>query len=439
MDNVGSMNSLRDDTATSGRIGKSASARRTQDQENAGAFGDVLAGLVVPNVVPVQPPVQQATPAVSQAPAVSEANPDQATQTSNALPQNQSASVNATANSKTTAQPVNGETTDAASTPTAQVVSPEALVQSQSESETVLAQLSIIGADDQAQPLQEAKIASAQAALTQSAATKETPANVPTNAATLSASRSNAGVAAASQDDAETTNTPNSTSQATGAATPASSPVSNDNTALVTQIKAKPSEIDLATKPSGQPIEAVSTTLDGTGATSVISGQEVVAPANDQANRAPPLTPQNIPMLAATMMRRLDSGSKQFTMRLDPPELGQVEVRLTVAADKKVRAVVSADRPEALADLVRSARELMRALAEAGLDLEDNGLTFSMNDPSAGGQHQETSDHRNGKAAPVSAQGTANSQGQHPDTIDHKQKRSDPFERWQRARIALTA
>jgi flagellar hook-length control protein FliK len=157
----------------------------------------------------------------------------------------------------------------------------------------------------------------------------------------------------------------------------------------------------------------------------------------------PQFTPHTIPMLAATMVRRFESGARQFTMRLDPPELGQVEVKLTVGPDKKVRAVVSADRPEALADLVRSARELTRALFDAGLELEERGLTFTMNDPSGSQQRgqngrQDSTDF----AHNISAQ-TGELNSNEASLVAHIKTSSnisnDPFQRWQRARIALTA
>ncbi len=207
------------------------------------------------------------------------------------------------------------------------------------------------------------------------------------------------------------------------------------------QIAAKAKSLEIAdqAKPISTAISEPSTPRDSAGTTPLVSGHEATTPTTDQASRAPQLTPQTVPMLAATMMRRFDSGSRQFTMRLDPPELGQVEVKLTVTPDKKVRAVVSADRPEALADLVRSARELVRALNEAGLDLDENGMTFQMNDPSSGGRQQDGRDgHKSHEANLLAKLAPANTN--EPDSLNSKfDKPSDPFERWQRARVALTA
>jgi chemotaxis protein MotD len=80
------------------------------------------------------------------------------------------------------------------------------------------------------------------------------------------------------------------------------------------------------------------------------------------------------------IVRKLERGGVSFEMRLDPPELGQVQIKLEVSGDGGVKAHVGAETPAALAELVRNARELERALTASGLRLEDQGLTFDLND-----------------------------------------------------------
>jgi flagellar hook-length control protein FliK len=215
------------------------------------------------------------------------------------------------------------------------------------------------------------------------------------------------------------------------------------NTAAATPAHKPANAQDTGTSQASKATDAGPILLDSGSTQSTAPSTEAALPNGETASRPTQLTPQTIPMLAATMMRRLDSGSKQFSMRLDPPELGQVEVKLTVDADKKVRAVVSADRPEALADLVRSARELTRALHDAGLNLEENGLTFTLNDPAGdrgqnqNGQSQAHTDRKQSALDLVSNQADLadadTSQTVKGDTPQ------DPFQIWQRARIALTA
>ena len=85
------------------------------------------------------------------------------------------------------------------------------------------------------------------------------------------------------------------------------------------------------------------------------------------------------PHLAAQVVRHFNQGQRQFEIRMDPPELGKIDVKLHVnSSDNRVHAVLSAERPETLADLQRSSRDLERALADAGLDLADSGLQFEL-------------------------------------------------------------
>jgi flagellar hook-length control protein FliK len=431
MDNIASMNALRDDAATASRIGKKASARRSDDRDQTtSAFEGLLAGLVAPQAVPQVTQTQQAQPAPDQ-----DASHMNVAETAQAKGANQTPSASEqAANIQTASEQAltqtaltaaeNGDTTTAAKTDVqphqAATETSTASAQTAALNETtdLLAQLAALGVDD-------------------AAPTSATPASVTTNAATLSASRSNAGaVAFAESESAQSlsADAANVTPDQSSTPTP---PISNDNIAMGPSNKPKPTETGGTVKAPAQALEPVSMTTDGAGSNSVMSGQEVATPANDQANRAPQLTPHTIPMLAATMMRRLESGSKQFTMRLDPPELGQVEVKLTVAADKKVRAVISADRPEALADLVRSARELTRALHDAGLDLDDNGLTFQMNDPS-GGNKQDARDSQMARPTTAKSSQTPSVESDVHAPAQPTSTSNDPFQRWQRARIALT-
>lgn len=93
-----------------------------------------------------------------------------------------------------------------------------------------------------------------------------------------------------------------------------------------------------------------------------------------QAARAAPAGAQ----VAREIIRRFDGGGARFELRLDPPELGRVEVRLDVTRDHRVTAVVAAESPQALAELMRHARDLEQTLQSAGLQLSENGLSFDL-------------------------------------------------------------
>lgn len=82
--------------------------------------------------------------------------------------------------------------------------------------------------------------------------------------------------------------------------------------------------------------------------------------------------------VAVQMSRMSAAGTDRITLRLDPPELGRVEVRMEFGDDGKVRAHLIADRPDTLDTLQRDARMLERALQEAGLETDEGSLTFDL-------------------------------------------------------------
>lgn len=86
----------------------------------------------------------------------------------------------------------------------------------------------------------------------------------------------------------------------------------------------------------------------------------------------------NVAALAVEISAKSQSGAKQFDIRLDPPELGRVEVRLSIDAAGKASAHLSADQPQTLDLLQKDAAVLTRALRDAGLDVSQNSLNFSL-------------------------------------------------------------
>ena len=65
-------------------------------------------------------------------------------------------------------------------------------------------------------------------------------------------------------------------------------------------------------------------------------------------------------------------------------------MRIEIGADRKVHAVLAAHDSAALSDLMRGQRALERALADAGIDLADNGLRFELaRDNGSGSANQQ--------------------------------------------------
>ncbi|RYE09824.1 MAG: flagellar hook-length control protein FliK [Hyphomicrobiales bacterium] len=105
--------------------------------------------------------------------------------------------------------------------------------------------------------------------------------------------------------------------------------------------------------------------------------------------------PINMGQMAFEMVRQVQQGSSRFTLRLDPPELGRVDVRMHVDPQGGVTARLTVERAETLDMFQRDQRQLERALAQAGLDSARTTLEFSLRqNPNPGGdqrqqQHQD--------------------------------------------------
>ncbi|RYY43079.1 MAG: flagellar hook-length control protein FliK, partial [Sphingomonadales bacterium] len=77
------------------------------------------------------------------------------------------------------------------------------------------------------------------------------------------------------------------------------------------------------------------------------------------------------------IVRHADSGSGDvLVIRLDPAELGKIEVRLRMDEARQLSAEVTADQPATLDLLRRDSDNLTRALNDAGFRADDQSLRF---------------------------------------------------------------
>jgi flagellar hook-length control protein FliK len=88
--------------------------------------------------------------------------------------------------------------------------------------------------------------------------------------------------------------------------------------------------------------------------------------------------PINMGQFAFEMVRQVHQGLSRFAIRLDPPELGRVDVRMHVDPSGGVTARLTVDRSETLDLFQRDQRTLERALQQAGLDSQRTTLEFSL-------------------------------------------------------------
>lgn len=124
----------------------------------------------------------------------------------------------------------------------------------------------------------------------------------------------------------------------------------------------------------------------------------------------------NLPQLAFELVRQVNDGNTRFQMRLDPPELGKIDVRLDIDASGQVNAKLIVERAETLDLMQRDQRGLEKALQQAGLDSAKTNLEFSLKQsPFSGGQQGQDG---NGRQPLFGADGTADAEDVPPPTIN---------------------
>ncbi len=83
-------------------------------------------------------------------------------------------------------------------------------------------------------------------------------------------------------------------------------------------------------------------------------------------------------MVSATIQKAVKAGEDtNIRLMLDPPELGRVEVKMSIDQDNNSKIVLTAEKPETYMMLRRDADALERALNENGLDTQSE-LSFEM-------------------------------------------------------------
>lgn len=115
--------------------------------------------------------------------------------------------------------------------------------------------------------------------------------------------------------------------------------------------------------------------------THVSAPLDVRAQAAADATRAVP-----VESLAIEIVARAKDGQRRFEIRLDPPELGRIDVKLDVDSKGNATTKLVVERPETLDMLQRDARGLEKALQSAGLKMDSGGLEFSLSQQNGDGR-----------------------------------------------------
>ena len=106
--------------------------------------------------------------------------------------------------------------------------------------------------------------------------------------------------------------------------------------------------------------------------------------------------------LALQIAVTAQSGRSRFEIRLDPADLGRIDVRIDVDRHGQMTSHLTVEKPETLAMLRQDAPQLQRALDNAGFKTGDNGLQFSLRDQSSSGQNGGDQTSRNAQRLIIS-------------------------------------
>ncbi len=83
-------------------------------------------------------------------------------------------------------------------------------------------------------------------------------------------------------------------------------------------------------------------------------------------------------IVSATIQKAVKAGEEtNIKLRLDPPELGRVEVKMSIDKDNTAKIVLTVEKPETFLMLQRDADALHRAMADAGLNTQGD-LSFEL-------------------------------------------------------------
>jgi hypothetical protein len=206
-----------------------------------------------------------------------------------------------------------------------------------------------------------------------------------------------------------------------------------------------------ATTPGATPLALHPLTADATTAPSATPASTAPTSAPN-AHMASPAA-QVAPALVA--MGHAPDGAQRLTMRLAPPELGQVEIRIDRPPDAPARVDITVEKPETLTLLLRDQPQLLHALDQAGVPPEGRSVTFHVVAPEPPAHMDATSipspsgAASNGLAGEysqgASRQGGQSAQQQQQAAADGSDEAAlaaaapPPWTRWSRAGLDITA
>jgi flagellar hook-length control protein FliK len=138
------------------------------------------------------------------------------------------------------------------------------------------------------------------------------------------------------------------------------------------------------------------------GVTQAATGTAAVAAATGNASAGAAAPSEQV---AVEIHKGIAAGKDSITIKLNPAELGKIDVKMELSDDGTLRATIAVEKAETLDLLQKDARGLERALQNAGLQADSGSLNFSLRGEGGGNSNgYETASNNN----PTSASGRNN-------------------------------
>jgi len=130
------------------------------------------------------------------------------------------------------------------------------------------------------------------------------------------------------------------------------------------------------------------------------------AAAQTAAAAKPKVPPQVVTeQVAVNINRAAGQGLDRISIQMRPSELGKVDVKMEVAHDGRVTAVITVERQETFDMLRGDSRALTQALQDAGLQADQNSLSFNLQGQGSGNTQDGPNSSGSGLAGDSLAEG----------------------------------
>ena len=187
----------------------------------------------------------------------------------------------------------------------------------------------------------------------------------------------------------------NADGSAASSATPAAAAPAHDHSTTATTERPATASTETNVQAAG----AFSAQLPTTTAASLAAAGPLTATAATSA--AVPLSG-----LAVEIAASAKNGKSNFEIRLDPADLGRIDVRISVDSSGQMTSHLMVEKPETLSMLQQDAPQLQQALNDAGFKTGDSGLQFSLRDQSSSGQNSGNDSNRNAQRLVIAPEDT---------------------------------